>query len=403
MVLGFLRTEIRMSKSSFFVVAIFFFAFYESYYFLFSNLLEPVVPFGLDSLVVQGALHFFTAIILLFGSIIIQKFNKLKIIYFCSVINCLLTLLLLGNLFEGFRLIILFGLVLFVSLGMLTTLGVFGILTVPEERGRVGGLIGFAVFVLFFIVNYFVVLNLDFFGSILLGLILNALPLVGLILKSIRFSLGSVRKQPDLYFERRVFILYFIPWIVFSLINVTLAANTSAIIQQQISDSLHFTLISVQVAGVVFGVLLGGLVADLLGRRFSLVFSLTFFGFCTALVGLFASDLVFLVVYGASGLSWGILFVLYIFVVWGDLSNQQNGIKIYSIGLITYFLSSGVGFFVDVSMPIFQSALLSVMIIFLLNLPVIFAPELLSSHVLDKIRMKMHMGAVKKLQKKNQG
>ncbi|MCW3997827.1 MAG: hypothetical protein NWF10_04585 [Candidatus Bathyarchaeota archaeon] len=392
-----------MSKSSFFVVAIFFFAFYESYYFLFSNLLEPVVPFGLDSLVVQGALHFFTAIILLFGSIIIQKFNKLKIIYFCSIINCLLTLLLLGNLFEGFRLIILFGLVLFVSLGMLTTLGVFGILTVPEERGRVGGLIGFAVFVLFFIVNYFVVLNLDFFGSILLGLILNALPLVGLILKSIRFSLGSVRKQPDLYFERRVFILYFIPWIVFSLINVTLAANTSAIIQQQISDSLHFTLISVQVAGVVFGVLLGGLVADLLGRRFSLVFSLTFFGFCTALVGLFASDLVFLVVYGASGLSWGILFVLYIFVVWGDLSNQQNGIKIYSIGLITYFLSSGVGFFVDVSMPIFQSALLSVMIIFILNLPVIFAPELLSSHVLDKIRMKMHMGAVKKLQKKNQG
>jgi MFS family permease len=182
-----------------------------------------------------------------------------------------------------------------------------------------------------------------------------------------------------------------------------LAANTSAIVQQLISPSLYFSLRSVQVIGVIFGVLLGGIVADLLGRRFSLVFSLTFFGFCTALVGLFASDLVFLVVYGASGLSWGILFVLYIFVVWGDLSNQDNRIRVYSIGLITYFLSLGVGFSVEVSVPIFQSALLSVLLIFLLNLPLIFAPELLPSYILDKIRMKRHMGTVKKLEEKNQG
>ena len=107
-------------------------------------------------------------------------------------------------------------------------------------------------------------------------------------------------------------LIVFIPWIIFSLINVTLAANTSVFIQQQISTSLYFTLLSTQVAGVVFGVLIGGFIADLLGRRFALVFSLTFFGFCTALVGLFISDLVFLIVYGASGLTWGILFVLYI-------------------------------------------------------------------------------------------
>jgi len=401
MVLGFLKTEIHMSKSSFFVVAIFFFSFYEVYYILLADLLEQIVPFGLDVSVVQGVLYFFTAVVLLFGSFLIKKFNKLKIIYFCSVITSLLMGLLLGNFFEGFRLLILIGLVLFVSLGMLTTLGVFGNLTFPEERGRMGGLIGFVVFVLFFVVNYS--LSLDYFSSVLLGLFLNALPLVGLFFKSFRFRLVSTRKEPANYFERRVFALYFIPWIAFSLINVTLAGNTSAIILEQISDSLHFSLLSVQVVGVIFGVLFGGFVADLLGRRFSLVFSLTFFGFCTALVGLFSNDLVFLVVYGASGLSWGILFVLYIFVVWGDLSNQNNGIQIYSIGLITYFLSLGVGIFIDVSLPIFQSALLSVMIIFLLNMPIIFAPELLPSYVFDKVKMKMHMGTVKKLQKKDQG
>lgn len=401
--LGFLKTGIQLSKSSFFIVFIFFFAFYEVYYFLLTNFLGQIIPFGFDVVMVQGVLYFFTGFVLFFGSFLIQKFNKLKVIYFCSVLCCSFSVLLFGNLFEGFRLMILFLIVLFVSLGMLATLGVFGSLTLPVERGRVGGLIGFFVFLLFFIVNFSIVLNLDFFGSVLLCLSLNVLPLVGLLFKHFKVELMSIRKQPANFYERRVFGLYFIPWIVFSLINGTLATNTSVIIQQQISDSFLFSLLSIQVVGVVFGVLLGGFVADLLGRRFSLVFSLTFFGFCTALVGLFTSDFVFLVVYGASGLTWGILFVLYIFVVWGDLSNQENRLQVYSIGLISYFLSLAVGSFIEVSMPLFQSALLSVMIIFLLNMPIIFAPELLSSYVLDTIRMKMHMGAVKKLQKKDQG
>lgn len=401
--LGFLKTGIQLSKGSFFVVTIFFFAFYEVYYFLLSNFLGQIIPFNLDVAAVQGVMYFFTCIILFFGSFLIQRFNKLKIIYSCSVLNCVFSVLLFGNLFEGFRLMILCLLVLFVSLGMLTTLSVFGSLTLPEERGRVGGLIGFFVFLLFFIVNFFIVLNLDFFGSVLLCLALNFLPFVALFFKHFRLDLIPIKKQLVNYYERRVFALYFIPWIVFSLINATLATNTSILIAQQVSNSMLFNLESIQVIGVILGVILGGFVADLLGRRFCLVFSLTFFGFCTALVGLFTGDLVFLIVYGASGLTWGILFVLYIFVVWGDLSNQYNRIKIYSIGLISYFLSLGAGSFLVVSMPIFQSALLSVLFIFVLNIPIIFAPELLPSYVLEKIRMKNHMDAVKKLQKKNQG
>jgi hypothetical protein len=403
MPLGFLKTEIYVSKSSFFLVALFFFSFFEAYYFLASYLLQQVNFFGLDSLALQTVFHFFAVVVLFVGSFLINKLNKLKLIYVCSIVNCFLTLLLLWNPFDIFELVVLFGMVIFVSVGMLTTFAVFGSLTVPEERGRIGGLIGFVVFPFYFIVNYFLGLNIDFFGAILLGFVINLLPLFGLLFKSTKAIVESGKKQQVRYYEKRVFVLYFIPWIVFSLINAVLARNTTAIIQDQISSSLYFGLLSIQIVGIVFGVLLGGLIADLLGRRFSLVFSLTLYGFGAALVGLFPNDLVFLGVYAASGLSWGFLFVLYIFVVWGDLSNQKNRLQVYSIGLISYFLSLGFGSFIEVSMPLFQSALLSVMIIFLLNMPIIFAPELLSSYVLDKIRMKMHMGKVKKLQKKNQG
>lgn len=401
MVLDLLKMAIRMPKSSFFLVTLFFFSFYEMYFILHSHLLGLVIPSGFDSgVMIQTILYFFTIFSLIIGVFLVRKFSKLNIVYFCSLLNCFLSVFLLLDLFNWFRLFVLFVLVFFVSLGMLTTLGIFGNLTIPEERGRIGGLIGFVVFVIYLLVtSYF--LNLDFLSSVLLGLLINALPLIGLLTKIFRVKVISIRDQQVQYYEKRVFILYFIPWIMFSLLNSVLAKNTTSIIEQQFSPSIYSSLLSVQVLGIVFGVLIGGFIADLFGRRFSLVFSLTLYGFGAALVGLFATYLVFLVVYAASGLSWGFLFALYIFVVWGDLSDHTNRLKVYSIGLITYFLSLGIGSFIEVSMPIFQSALLSVMIIFVLNMPIIFAPELLPSYVLDKIKMKMHMRAVKKLQKKN--
>jgi MFS family permease len=405
--LRFLKTGIQLSKTSFFLVSIFFFAFYEIYYFLLTNFLDYVIPFGLEIDWLRGILYFFTVLVLFFSGFLIKKFNKLKIIYFCSIFNSIFSILIFGNFFEGFQLIILFFLVSFMSLGMLSTLGIFGSITLPEERGRVGGLIGFVVFLLFYIVNYLIVLNIDFFGSVVFCLLFSLLPLVGLLFKHFPTKLLSIKKHAINYYERRVAVLYFIPWILFSVFNSTLASNSSDFIRPLISDSVFFSLLTIQVTGVVFGVLLGGFIADLLGRRFSLVFSLTLYGFGSALLGLFENELVYIGVYAISGLSWGFLFVLYIFVVWGDLSHQKERLQLYSIGLISFFISLGIGSLVRSlvyeSLSLFQSALLSVMLIFILNIPILFAPELLPSYILEKIRMKHHMDRVKKLQKKNQG
>lgn len=399
----FIKTGIQLSKTSFFLVSIFFFAFYEIYYFLLSNFLDYVIPFGLDINWLRGILYFFTVLVLFFSGFFIKKLNNLKIIYSCSILSSIFSILLFVNFFNGFQLIILFFLVSFISLGMLSTLGIFGNLTLPEERGRVGGLIGFVVFLLFYFVNYSIVLNLDFFGSVVFCLALSILPLVGLLFKHFPTKLLSIKTRAINYYERRVSVLYFIPWILFSVFNSTLASNSSDFIRPLISDSLFFSLLTIQVTGVVFGVLLGGFIADLFGRRFSLVFSLTLYGFGSALLGLFENELVYLGVYAVSGLSWGFLFVLYIFVVWGDLSHEKNRLQLYSIGLISYFISLGIGSLVKVSLSLFQSTLLIVMLIFVLNIPILFAPELLPSYILEKIRMKNHMVKVKKLQKKNQG
>jgi hypothetical protein len=291
---------------------------------------------------------------------------------------------------------------IFVNIGLIATFSIFGEITVPEERGRLASAISFIVFPFYFIVNFILGANITFIEAILLGFFINLIPLLGLLSKFHSDFLELNKKVQIRYFEKRVFALYIIPWIAFSLINSTLANNTAIIIKNSIPNSIE-TLITAQIIGVVLGALLGGVIADFLGRRFSLVFSLTFFGFCTALVGIFTNELIYTIVYFASGLTWGFLFVLYIFVVWGDLSNSKNRLQIYSRGLISYLFSLGFGSILNFSMELFQSALLSVLIIFILNLPIIFAPELLDSYVLEKIRMKQHMKKMKKIQKKHHG
>ena len=110
----------------------------------------------------------------------------------------------------------------------------------------------------------------------------------------------------------------------------------------------------------------------------------------------------------AEGLSWGILLTLYIFVIWGDLSNKENYTRLYAIGLIVILHCSRDSnrFSTLISqIPPVASAFIGCTIIFLSNVPIALAPELQSSDFLERIRLKMHIKAAKKVAKKyeNQG
>jgi MFS family permease len=149
----------------------------------------------------------------------------------------------------------------------------------------------------------------------------------------------------------------------------------------------------------------GGVVADFFGRRHSLALSLTLYGIGSAFVGLLQDNVIFLVAYAVNGLSWGILFVLYIFVVWGDLATEKNVERMYSVGLVVFYSILGVGVFSpQISQaPLITTALASCLLIFFLNVPVLLAPELLPSDVREKARLALHIKAVKKIRRKPKG
>jgi hypothetical protein len=98
---------------------------------------------------------------------------------------------------------------------------------------------------------------------------------------------------------------------------------------------------------------------------------------------------------------------MYSLVVWGDLANKKNAAKMYTIGFAIFYLTIAIGL---LPTPLSQisptnSALIGCTLIFLSNMPIALAPELVSSDFRERIRLKLHMETVKKIKKQseNQG
>jgi MFS family permease len=231
--------------------------------------------------------------------------------------------------------------------------------------------------------------------------------LVVIFLRPKKVILTAKREERGNYLEKRMILLYLIPWMFFTLINATLAKNISFHILQQVPYSLYLSLIVLQAIGTIFGALSGGVTADFFGRRVSLAFSLTSYGISSALAGIVNNPSLLYFVYFANGLSWGILLVMYTFVIWGDLSNKENCAKMYALGFTIFYLTQSIGLLpleLILQIPLVVSSLGSCLLIFLSNIPIFLAPELLSSDFRERIKLKLHMSAVKKIkQSRSQG
>lgn len=308
---------------------------------------------------------------------------------------------------EVVRLIIIFGTAIFFSVGVLGLFTYFWKITSSEERGRVAGLTGFVFLPFYYFAVQVVAGTLDFHGTLLLSMLVSIGALFVIFLRPEKKVLTATKKVRGSYFEKRTIVFYVVPWILFSLVNAILAKNTSITVVQQVSSSFYLLLIGLQVIGVIFGAIIGGTIADFFGRRFALALSLTLYGTSSALVGLVQNNAMFSLVYVLNGLSWGFLLILYTFVVWGDLATEKNCTKMYAIGLAIYYSAFGFGILSEQisQIPLVVTALLSCLLIFFSNVPIILAPELLPSDFREKIKLKMHINLLKRIYKKskNQG
>jgi MFS family permease len=402
-------TGVRLTKYGFLVTTNLFF-YFISWYAVFSiYVLRHVVNSSAETYsLVYTYFNFIIAITLLLSSFFIHRFNKVRIISISSLAISIVSIPLLFTSSIVLRLTIIFVAGVFFGIGQLAGFTYFWGLTVSEERGRAAGLGGFFALPIYCIVTWMAE-TFDFTGSVMLAVILSLETLVIILLTEKKAMLTTKKDEKEWHPEKRSILLYAVPWALFSLINATLARNISLHVSQLVPFSYYMVLVVLQVVAAVFGALSLGMIADFFGRRLPLVFGLTLYGIASALAGLVKNYDMFVFVYVANGLTWGIFLTLYFVVVWGDLSNKESCAKIYSIGLIIYYSAAGVGSLLTnqiSQIPLVISSLVSCLLIFLSNIPLILAPELLSPDFREKIRLKLHINAIRKIGRKpsqNQG
>jgi hypothetical protein len=405
---SFLSTGVLLNKRGFLIILILLFTFLTWYSIVSFSILEYITNSSTELyIIVYATFNFIIATTLLLGSFFIHRFKTIHVMYECSIITTALTpLLFISNI--NLSLIIVFIQGIFFSLGQLASLVYFWNLTVPEERGRVVGIAGFFILPLFQIMSVITQI-IGFTWAIVMTIFLSlGILTIRLFEPKNKSSLTRKKVEESYHHEKKSVFFYTIPWILFSLVNVTLARNISINIMEEVPSSLYTFLLILQFVSSGFGAFVGGIVADLMGRRSALGVSLTLYGITLVLGGLFQTRGVLYFLYIVSGLTWGILWTLYGYVVWGDLGNRENVVKRYSMGLMIFYIITGIGFLLlpkIAQISLVTSSFLGCFLVLIANIPIIIAPELLSSDFRDKIKLKLHVKTLKRIGKKakNQG
>jgi MFS family permease len=202
----------------------------------------------------------------------------------------------------------------------------------------------------------------------------------------------------------RTFFLYFIAWFIFPLID-----RVEEPILIQFLTEWNTNLISlmeiVEPIVAIISVVIGGLLCDWIGRKKIILSGFVAMGIAYALVG-FAPrfDISWYIYFIVDGLAWGILLLIFVIILWGDLSQPGTQEKHYAIGSIPFFLSSIIPMLLTESFirKIEVSAAFSVasFFLFVAVMPLVFAPETLPEKKMELRRLRKFAEDAKKAKEK---
>jgi len=400
--LSSLKINVRLTKRGFLILFIPYLTISTWYYLFYALISGRVVKsLGVASQIiwVDVCLNFSIVFSILISCFFVDKVDKVRIICTWAAVMPIATILLMfaSNLVSILVLLFLLGAVYGMSL--LAYCVYFCSLTNTEERGRVGGTIAFIS-----LLSYPIFLSFSFnsFSTLVTFVFLGVCTFMIHFLKP-RERTGLTTKERDsaVQSNKKSLRLYLIPWLIFCAVNGTLAYVVTNYLTYQFSDLAFQAQVLKFFAGSL-GALIGGLSADWLGRKMALSIGLVSYGIGTAFSGLGSPEF-FLFACVASGFSWGIFLVVYILVVWGDLASKKIRAPFYAAGFIPFYFSEGLGLLVlpkILHIPVMYAALVSSFLIFLSNVPIIFAKELLPQYVIEEMNLRLHIAWLKKFIKK---
>ena len=353
------------------------------------------------------AVHFALLMLsLVSGALLVRKVKRKTLFLFWILLGVASPLPLLAVHFAVVPIMLLTaGLLGFsIGIGMPNCMAFFTQSTKNDNRGRFGGITMFSSAIGFFALA---LINTGDVGNIALLSIWRLMALfVFLLVKP--FEDSGLETKPAYFrsvLNQRSFLLYVIPWVMFSLVNyLSTPVQNNVISNQQTLATL--TIIGNGIGGV--SALAAGFIMDYFGRKSATIVGFALLGLSFSLLGIFPTELSSWYVYMIlDGLTWGVLIVVFVVTIWGDLSQNSSSDTIYALGVLPFFISRFLQIALGNSIAnnILPNTLFSFIafFLFLAVLPLVYAPETLPDKIIKDRELKGYIENAKKKAQQESG
>jgi len=338
----------------------------------------------------------------LLGAVLAPKIGRLRFLYLWMILGVASSLMLAifsvdtitESIGVSFLLAVSFG------LGMPSCMSYFSDCTSVENRGRLSGIIYFAIFLSIFVSTMYR-LSLNLTWQSITSAIWRASGLILFFWLKPREEVNDMKRKYVGYrsiMYNRSYILYFIPWIMFSLVN-GLDAPT---LQKTFGSSFYgLTVLSFIVSS--FSSFIAGFMSDFIGRKRVTLYGFVTLGLAYALLGFapywWVSWYFFAII---DGIAWGIFSVIFILILWGELPLNIAKEKSYAIGGIPFTIGYMIQTlqFPYISIDPYAAFSFASFFLFLAVLPLMYAPETLPEKKMEIRRLKGYIEQAKKFTEK---
>jgi len=338
----------------------------------------------------------------LLGAIIAPKVGRLRFLYLWMIIGAASSLTpalfnvdtVTETLVLGFLLATSFG------LGMPSCLSYFTNCTTIDNRGRLSGIIFFSI-QLFIFISAMYLSRLDIALQGVASAIWRASGLVLFLWLKPEEVVNDQKRKAASYksiLYNRSYTLYFIPWMMFSLVN-GLEAPT---LQNTFGSSFYDLVILSFIIGS-FSALFAGFLADFIGRKRVTLYGFIALGLGYALLGFSPYWRISWYFYAViDGIAWGTFSVVLILMLWGELPLVVAKEKSYAIGGIPFIIGNMIQTLQYPYIPIDPYAAFSFasFFLFLAVLPLMYAPETLPEKKIEIRRLKGYIEQARKVRDK---
>ena len=291
------------------------------------------------------------------------------------------------------------GFSLSLGIGLPSCMGYFTSNNAVETRGRLGGLIMLFTGMSVIVLKTF--LAGDLFTQTLTLAAWRGFGLLSFVLLKPSETSRAEAKTPSYktIIRDRSFVLYFVPWIMFSLVNYM----TIPVLDTVFDQSMIATLLIIENGLIGVFAIIGGFLVDTVGRKRMAIIGFVALGLGYAILGLApVSSLSWYFHTTVDGIAWGILLVIFVTTLWGDLSHNAPSDKFYAVGVFPFFVSRFLPLVLaDQIKSIIPGNAYAVfsftaLFLFLAVLPLIYAPETLPEKTMKDRELKNYIEKAQK-------